>query len=79
MVRNRIKKVLSDKEKSGQWLSSALKKQKSTVSRWSNNKSQPTLKILYEIAILLEVDIRELLEPTPNGHPGNNPLKDGHK
>ena len=33
-----------------------------TVSRWSTNKVQPSVSQLVEIAKLLEVDIKELIE-----------------
>ncbi|RAV27547.1 XRE family transcriptional regulator [Sinomicrobium soli] len=38
-----------------------LEVKKETVSRWVNNKQQPTLNTLNEIAKFLNVDIRELL------------------
>jgi len=35
-----------------------------SVTRICNNEFQPTLKLLREIALALDVDIRELLIPT---------------
>ncbi len=61
---NRIKAVLVEKDKSAKWLSEQLGKDKSTVSRWCTNDMQPTIETFYEIARLLDVDIRELLIST---------------
>lgn len=37
-----------------------------SITRICNNEFQPTLKLLREIALALDVDIRELLIPTRN-------------
>jgi len=63
-VTNRIKIVLIEKGKSSRWLASELGKNASTVSRWCTNRSQPPIETLSRIASLLNVDIRELLQPT---------------
>lgn len=57
---NRIKIVLAEKEKSAKWLAEQLNKDKSTVSRWCTNDMQPTIETFYQIAELLDVDVREL-------------------
>lgn len=61
---NRIKAVLAEKGKSSKWLSEELGKDKSTVSRWCTNDMQPTIETFYEIARLLDIDVRELLVST---------------
>jgi transcriptional regulator with XRE-family HTH domain len=38
----------------------------STVSRWMTNKVQPSVEQLYEIARLLDVDVKELLVSSKN-------------
>ncbi len=58
--RNRIKAVLVEKEKSAKWLSEQLTKDKSTVSRWCTNDMQPPIDTFYQIADILEIDVREL-------------------
>lgn len=58
---NRLKVVLVEKERTGKWLSEQLGKDSSTVSKWCSNKIQPSVEILDEIAALLNVDVRELL------------------
>jgi transcriptional regulator with XRE-family HTH domain len=37
-----------------------------TISRICNNDTQPSLKLLRKMALILEVDIRDLLIPTPS-------------
>ncbi|SEL93731.1 Cro/C1-type HTH DNA-binding domain-containing protein [Parapedobacter koreensis] len=58
---NRISEVLEEKEMKNNDLVVHLKVKKETVSRWVNNKQQPTLNTLNDIAKFLKVDIRELL------------------
>jgi putative transcriptional regulator len=58
---NRIKVVLAEKKKSNKALAEQLEKREETVSRWCNNKQQPSIEELYKISVFLEVDIRELL------------------
>ena len=61
---NRIKTVLAEKGKSNLWLAERLDKSATTVSRWCTNDNQPSVEMLYQIAKLLDVDIRELLNNT---------------
>lgn len=61
---NRIKAVLAEKQVSAKRLCEAVGKNETTVSRWCNNKVQPSVNQLKEIAHFLDVDVRELLCPT---------------
>lgn len=61
---NRLKVVLAEKEISHKSLAEKVKKTPNTISRICNNDSQPTLKLLRDISLALDVDIRELLLPT---------------
>lgn len=61
---NRIKAVLAEKNVSAKQLCGAVGKNEATVSRWCNNKIQPSVNQLQEIAHFLDVDVRELLWPT---------------
>ena len=74
---NRLKIVLAEKEKTGTWLSEQMGHSISTVSRWMTNRSalwdacqskkvQPSVEQLYEIARLLDVDVKELLVSSKN-------------
>ncbi|HLP11165.1 MAG TPA: helix-turn-helix transcriptional regulator [Flavobacteriales bacterium] len=64
MVYNRIKAVLAEKDKTNIWLADKLGKNKTTVSKWCTNDVQPTIETLFEVAKVLDVDVRELLVPT---------------
>lgn len=61
---NRLKVVLAEKEISQKRLAEMVGKAPNTITRICNNESQPTLKFLREIALALDVDIRQLLVPT---------------
>lgn len=58
---NRLKSVLADKERTSKWLAEQLGKDKTTVSKWCTNSSQPDLETLINIAKLLDVDVNEIL------------------
>jgi len=58
---NRLKIVLVEKKKTGKWLAEQLGKDPSTVSKWCTNVSQPDLVTLSQIAKLLGVDRRDLI------------------
>ena len=58
---NRLKEVLLEQKKTGKWLAENLGKDTATVSRWCNNRAQPSIETLDKIAILLNVDRREVL------------------
>lgn len=58
---NRLKVVLAEKGKTNKWLAEQLGKSEVTVSRWCTNEVQPSTETLLEIAKLLDVDIKELL------------------
>ena len=61
---NRIKVVLVEQQKTGEWLAEQLGKSTCTVSKWCSNTIQPDLATLDKIATLLNVDRRELIAPS---------------
>lgn len=61
---NRLKSVLAEHSKTNKWLAEQLNKNETTVSRWCTNEVQPSVETLTEIAKLLKIDVRELLNPT---------------
>ena len=61
---NRISEVLEEKGLKNKDLVIQFKIKKETVSRWVNNKQQPTLNTLNDLAKFLQVDIRDLLYPS---------------
>ncbi|MCZ8296999.1 MAG: helix-turn-helix transcriptional regulator [Flavobacterium sp.] len=58
---NRIKEVLNDKGIKQTWLANRLGKSYNVVNGYVTNKRQPSIEVLYEIAKLLQVDAKELL------------------
>ncbi|KAA2215619.1 helix-turn-helix transcriptional regulator [Chryseobacterium sediminis] len=58
---NRIKEVLEEKGIKQTWLADKLRKSYNMVNAYVQNRQQPRLEILSEIANILEVDIRELI------------------
>ncbi|WP_178986242.1 helix-turn-helix domain-containing protein [Winogradskyella helgolandensis] len=63
---NRIKEVLEEKGIKQVWLADKLGKSFNTVNGYVQNRNQPSLEILYEIAEILSVDISELLISNTN-------------
>ena len=58
---NRIKEVLDEKGIKQTWLAEQLGKSYNMVNGYVQNRQQPRLEILYEIARILEVDARLLI------------------
>lgn len=61
---NRLKIVLAENAKTNKWLAEQLGKSEVTVSRWVTNEVQPSLETMAQIAQLLNIDIKELLNST---------------
>lgn len=68
---NRIKQVLQEKGLTQTWLSAKLGKSYNMVNSYVQNRRQPSIEILYEIAGLLKTDPRELLLVTKSGKDKN--------
>ena len=63
---NRIKLVLVLKNKTGKWLAEQMQVSESTVYSWCSNAAQPNLSTLHEVAKLLNVEMRDLLNDSEN-------------
>ncbi|PWS33314.1 helix-turn-helix transcriptional regulator [Pedobacter paludis] len=61
---NRLKAVLAEQGKTNKWLALALGKNETTISRWCTNEVQPSMDSLVAIAQLLQIDVRDLINPT---------------
>lgn len=61
---NRLKVVLAEQRKTNKWLAEQLGKSEITISRWAQNKRQPSVEQLVDIAKVLDVDITTLLNKT---------------
>ena len=58
---NRIKEVLEEKGIKQTWLAERLGKSFSIVNAYVCNRRQPSLEMLFEIARLLQVDVKDLI------------------
>ena len=61
---NRIKDILQEKGIKQTWLAERLGKSFNTVNGYVQNRQQPRLEVLNEIALILDIDVRELIMPT---------------
>lgn len=58
---NRIKIALAEQNKTNRWLAEKTGKSNITISRWVQNKTQPSLEQLIEIAKVLEISPKDLI------------------
>ncbi len=58
---NRIKEILDDKGIKQTWLANNLDKSYNVVNGYVNNARQPSVEVLYRIAELLGVSVKDLL------------------
>ena len=58
---NRIKEVLEEKGIKQTWLAEQLGKSYNMVNGYVQNRQQPRLEVLYEIARILDVKVKDLL------------------
>ena len=58
---NRIKEVLEEKGIKQTWLCEKLGKSYTQVNGFVNNRNQPRLELLFEMAKILGVDVKELI------------------
>ena len=64
---NRIKEVLEEKGIKQTWLAEKLEKSYNMVNGYVQNRQQPRLEVLYQVADILDVDVKDLLvEPNEN-------------
>lgn len=59
---NRIKQVLKEKGIKQIWLADKLGKSYNMVNGYVQNRQQPRLEVLFEIAKLLNIDPKELIQ-----------------
>lgn len=58
---NRIKEVLIEQGKTQAWLAQELDKSYNMVNSYVQNRRQPSITVLYRIAEILDVNVKELL------------------
>lgn len=62
---NNIAEVLIEKGVTKTWLAQQLGKSKASVTLYSKNMVQPPLDVLFEIAAILDVDPKDLINSNP--------------
>ncbi|TVZ24103.1 repressor LexA [Dokdonia sp. Hel_I_63] len=65
---NRIKLVLEEKGIKQTWLAEKLHKSYNMVNSYVANRRQPSVEVLYQIAEILEVSVKDLLEERGNAN-----------
>jgi putative transcriptional regulator len=58
---NRIKEVLDERGIKQTWLAEQLGKSFNMVNSYVKNRRQPSLEVLYKIAEILKVDVKDLI------------------
>ena len=64
---NRIRIALAEQHKTNRWLAERIGKSEITVSRWVQNKSQPSLEQLIIVARVLSVSPKDLINEIQDG------------
>ena len=62
---NRIKEVLEAKKITQTWLSEQLGKSYNMVNGYVQNRQQPRLEVLFEIAKILDTEVKDLIVEPP--------------
>ena len=63
---NRIKEVLEEKGLTQIWLAKKLGKSYNMVNSYEKNRRQPSIEILFQIAEILEMEAKDLIEKRQN-------------
>ena len=58
---NRIKQILEEKGIKQVWLAEKLGKSFNTVNGYVQNRTQPSLEVLFDIAKILNIDVQDLI------------------
>lgn len=67
IAKNKIKVIWAEKQRTNKWLVEQLYKDLASVSKWCTNTVQPGLETLFEIAKVLDCDIKDLLRSSQDG------------
>ena len=63
---NRIKEVLEEKGIKQKWLAEKLGKSYNMVNSYVQNRKQPRLEVLYDIAEILDIGVKDLISEHKN-------------
>ena len=67
----RIRVVLAEQNKTNRWLAEQMGKSEITISRWVRNKIQPSLEQLLQVAKLLSISPKDLINDINNSSTEN--------
>jgi transcriptional regulator with XRE-family HTH domain len=67
---NRIKEVLEEKGIKQTWLAEKLGKSYNMVNAYAQNRQQPRLETLMDIAEILDIDVKDLIVSSKPEHEG---------
>jgi putative transcriptional regulator len=59
---NRLRIVLAEQNQTNKWLADKLGVTEGTVSKWVNNVHQPSLETLYDISIIFNIALHDLIQ-----------------
>ena len=68
---NRIRVALAEQNKTNRWLAEQMGKSEVTISRWVQNKTQPSLEQLVVVAKVLSVSPKDLINDINNSETEN--------
>lgn len=68
MEYNRIKEVLDEQGRTQIWLAKKLDKSYNMVNAYVQNRQQPRVEVLFQIAVILGVELHELLKTVEDIH-----------
>lgn len=68
---NRIRVVLAEQNKTNRWLAEQMGKSEITISRWVQYKIQPSLEQLLQVAKLLSISPKDLINDINNSSTEN--------
>jgi len=63
---NRIKEVLENQGRTQKWLAQSIGKSINSVNAYVQNRTQPSIEVLFEIGSVLSIEPSELLIKTKN-------------
>jgi len=61
-IRNRLRVILAEKEKTNRWLADQMDVSEMTISRWTTNKIQPSMAQFVALSKILNIELKNLLE-----------------
>ncbi len=71
---NRIKEILEEKGIKQIWLADKMEKSYNMINSYVQNRRQPSLEVLFKIASILDISVKELIDTNISDNDYNKPL-----